>query len=121
MLPVLLGALVALVLALVCAGWARDRRRWERTVEFLIAERASERLAREAVAHPLDVRRRVLVSLRTGRALDGVLWDRTDGWLVLRGARLLEPGSDPVEVDGEATVDAAQVEWVQLLAAEGEG
>ena len=70
--------------------------------------------------HPLDVRRRVVVGLHGDRAIDGVLWQRSDGWLVLRDARLLVPGMEPARIDGEAVVEAPQVEFVQLLGTGGD-
>ena len=82
---------------------------------ILAARRWESRPAAAEVPHPLDVRRRVLVSLAGDRALVGVLWQRADGWLVLRDARLMVPGEEPTPIDGEAVVESARVEFVQLL------
>lgn len=56
----------------------------------------------------------VIVTLKTGRAFRGVLFDADDGTLVLRNAETAEPdGSKLVSVDGEVLVDRSQVEFVQ--------
>lgn len=94
-----IGVCLLLGLALN-AGAILAARRWE---------------SRRAVPHPLDVRRRVLVNLQGDRALVGVLWQRSGGWLVLRDARLMVPGEEPAPIDGEAVVEAARVEFVQML------
>jgi small nuclear ribonucleoprotein (snRNP)-like protein len=66
---------------------------------------------------PLVLRRRVLVNLKTGKALEGVLWTRRRGVLVLKDATLLEPKVPPVKVDGEVLVDRANVDFVQVAPA----
>ncbi|MDT0381424.1 hypothetical protein RM572_21940 [Streptomyces sp. DSM 42041] len=60
------------------------------------------------------VRKRVVVNL-ADRAFDGVLWAKRGPLLVLRDARLLEPGREPVPVDGEVVVERARVEFVQVV------
>jgi hypothetical protein len=60
-------------------------------------------------------RRRVLIPLKSGAALRGVLWASGDGLLVLKAAEYLEENHDPVPVDGEAIVETANVEFVQVL------
>ncbi|MFF9554583.1 hypothetical protein ACF1DY_01945 [Streptomyces albus] len=64
------------------------------------------------------VRRRVVVNL-DGRAFEGVLWAQRGPLLVLRDARLLEPGREPQAVDGEVVVERARVEFTQVLAGGG--
>lgn len=64
-------------------------------------------------ARRLIVRRRVLVNLRSGKAITGVLWARRGRTLVLKSAELLEPGSAPVQLDGDVILDRDQVEFVQ--------
>lgn len=60
------------------------------------------------------LRRRVLVNLVDGSALNAVLWRR--GWrlLVLRDVTLLERGAEPTAMDGEVLVDRARVAFVQV-------
>lgn len=62
------------------------------------------------------VRRRVLVNLKEGRAFSGVLWQRQADYLVLRDARLRNPGADPLPVDGEVLIYRADVSFIQVLA-----
>ena len=63
------------------------------------------------------VRRTVVVSLVDGRAIRGVLWARRGPLLVLRGAQLLEPSAQPVDMDGEIVIERARVDFVQVVAA----
>jgi hypothetical protein len=62
----------------------------------------------------LMVRRQVLVQLRSGRAVTGVLWQRRGRSVVLKSAQVLEPGSEPTVMDGDVVVDRDQVEYVQV-------
>lgn len=65
-------------------------------------------------ARRLMVRRRVVVNLVDGgRAIAGVLWIRRAGFLVLRDAALLEPGAEPVPMDGDVFVERDRVSFVQ--------
>jgi len=82
---------VALVLA-VCAVWAGQRYRNDR----------------------LALRKRVLVNLLDGKAMDGVLYSRRGRLLVLRDVTVLEQGAQPVSVDGEVLVDRNRVDFVQV-------
>lgn len=61
----------------------------------------------------LTTRKRVLVNLRSGRAMTGVLWSRKGRTLVLKSAELIE-GVDPVPMDGDVVIDRDQVEYVQV-------
>lgn len=63
----------------------------------------------------LVLRRRVLVNLKSGNAIGGVLWTRSRRYLVLKGAELLESGRAPVAVDGEVLVERSNVDFVQVL------
>ena len=60
------------------------------------------------------VRSRVLVNLKDGRAFDAVLWSQRGPLLELRDASLLEPGSDPVRVDGAVIVERPHVAFIQV-------
>lgn len=64
----------------------------------------------------LLVRRRVIVNLKGGTALSGVLFTQRGPLLVLRNATLHESGQR-IPVDGEAVVEREQVDWIQSLAA----
>lgn len=62
----------------------------------------------------LAVRQRVVVNLVDGTAVSGILWSRVGRQVVLRGAELLERGSDPVGVDGEIVIDRDRVLFTQI-------
>lgn len=59
------------------------------------------------------VHARVLVNLLGGSAFDAVLWARRGRYLVLRDAKLIEPGTKAVPVDGEVLIDRDRVDFVQ--------
>lgn len=60
------------------------------------------------------VSERVLVNLKSGQAVDGVLWTRRGRFTVLRDAQLLEPGAEPVRLDGEVVVDRGEIAFTQV-------
>lgn len=65
-------------------------------------------------------RRRVLVNLKTDKAIAGVLWAKRGNLLVLRNAELLEGGRPPVKLDGEVVFERSNVDFLQVVApAEG--
>lgn len=66
-------------------------------------------------ARRLVTRKRVLVSLRSGSAVEGVLWKRRGRVVVLKSAQLHEPGSAPASMDGDVVVDRDQVEYTQVV------
>lgn len=85
--------LVEVTLVLAAFGW-------------LLTERVrSDRLA---------LRRRVVVNLVGGQAVEAVLYARRGRLLVLRDAHLHEPGAQPVTVDGEMVLDRDRVEFIQV-------
>jgi len=57
----------------------------------------------------------VLVNLTDGKAFSGVLWAKRGPLLVLRGAELLEPGADPVAVDGDVLIERPKILFIQLV------
>lgn len=59
--------------------------------------------------------RRVVVNTKTGRAFRGVLWRRRWGYVLLRDAEMVKPGGETVRMDGEVMVDAANVDFIQVL------
>ncbi len=60
-------------------------------------------------------RRRVLVNLTTGQAIDGVLVRQAGPLLMLANATLLEPNAEPTQLDGEAVIERDRVAFVQAL------
>lgn len=63
----------------------------------------------------LALRRRVVINLHNGTAMQGVLFRKVGPLLVLREAVFLEPGRQPLEIDGEALVDVGQVLYTQIV------
>ena len=59
------------------------------------------------------LRQRVIVNLRAGNAIGGVLWSQSRGWLVIKRPQLLEPGAKAVPMDGDAVIECAQVAFIQ--------
>lgn len=64
-------------------------------------------------------RRRVVVSLKmtngSERSIAGVLWSKGGTQLVLKDSRLLEPGREPLKIDGEVVIEKSNVDFVQIL------
>lgn len=61
------------------------------------------------------VRRRVLVNLADGSAVNGVLLRRHRTLLVLADATLLLPSAEPSRVDGELIIERSRVLYVQAV------
>jgi len=59
--------------------------------------------------------RKVIVNTKTDKAFRGVLWERRGEYLVLRNAELLKPKGETAPVDGEVAIDAANVDFVQVI------
>jgi len=60
------------------------------------------------------MRKTVIVTLKSGMAFRGVLFDADPETIVLRNAEAVEAGTDlPVKVDGEVLIDRSQVEFMQ--------
>lgn len=59
--------------------------------------------------------RRVVVNLKTGRALDGLLVRKSGDLVFLRNATALEPGAAPLTLDGEAVVSRSDIDFIQAL------
>lgn len=59
-------------------------------------------------------RKRVLVNMIDGRAFDAILYARRGPLLELRDASLLEPGSEPVPVDGAVIIERPRVAFIQI-------
>lgn len=117
---VLLVLAVAALLAAVLVSWTSERR--ARAVHKDLRERLRMVAARtEVIRAPspdpwgVVVARRVVVNLKSGRAIDGVLVRRDGPLLFLRNAVLLEEGSEPAAIDGEAVVESVDVDFIQAL------
>jgi hypothetical protein len=59
--------------------------------------------------------RSVLINLKTGEALSGVLWKTRGRWMVLRNATLMVESQAPRKIDGDAVIDRANVAFLQVL------
>ena len=59
--------------------------------------------------------RRVVINTKTDRAFRGVLWRKCWRYLVLRDAELVKPGGETVRMDGELVIEAANVDFMQVL------
>ena len=59
--------------------------------------------------------RTVIVNTKTDRAFRGVLWRKRWGYLVLRKAELLKAKDEAVPMDGEVMIEAANVDFIQVI------
>lgn len=66
------------------------------------------------------VTRAGIVNLKNGTAFRGVIWQRRDGFLILRKAEILKPRGEAVPIDGEVLVYERDVEFVQIPSSGGE-
>lgn len=57
--------------------------------------------------------RRVIVNLTDGSSIEGVLYRDPGRILVLKNAIYHEPGSQPVELDGDTVIELDKVLFVQ--------
>jgi hypothetical protein len=64
---------------------------------------------------PPFILRSVLLNLKTGEALSGVLWNARGPWFTLRQASALIAGAKPAPIDGEAVIHRDNVAFVQVL------
>ncbi len=72
----------------------------------------------EELFDPYPYVRRAVVHTRSGRSIEGVLWRRRRGFLVIREARLLEHGKE-IPLDGDTIVERANVDFIQVLGRDG--
>ena len=63
----------------------------------------------------LTYAKRCLVNLKSGSAFRGYLIEATGSIILLKGATLIEPGTEPVEVSGEVLIEKSNVEFIQVL------
>jgi hypothetical protein len=59
--------------------------------------------------------RTAIVNLKSGTAFSGVIWQRRNGFLVLRNAKLLKPGGEAMPIDGEILIFVGDVEFMQVV------
>lgn len=59
--------------------------------------------------------RRVVVNLKSGQAIEGLLVRRSGPLLFIAEARLHEGGDNPVPLDGQAVVERPTVDFIQVL------
>lgn len=55
------------------------------------------------------------MSLFSGNAVSGVLTKKAGPLFILAGCQIHEPGHEPVPADGEIVIDAANVDYFQIL------
>lgn len=62
------------------------------------------------------IRKRVLVSLKTDKAIRGILWTTRGPLLVIKDPELLTMGGQPpVKLDGEVIIERSNVDFVQII------
>lgn len=59
--------------------------------------------------------RKVVVNLRSGQAIEGLLVRQSGPLLFLAEAQLHEGNSSPVPIDGQAVIERPGVDFIQLL------
>ena len=59
--------------------------------------------------------RRVIVNLKSGRGVDGLLVRKSGDLLFIREATALEPGATPQAIDGETVVQRGDIDFIQTL------
>ena len=66
---------------------------------------------------PYPELKEVIVNLRSGTAFRGVVWQRRDGWLILRQAYLIQDRDQPAgrDVDGEVLVRVGDIDFIQVV------
>ncbi|MFD6070622.1 hypothetical protein [Amycolatopsis lurida] len=72
-------------------------------------------LANHVRGRTLAVRKRVVVNLIDDQALTGVLWRRHRDLLVLRSVQLMQPGREPIRMDGDVVIERDRINWVQIV------
>lgn len=64
----------------------------------------------------LALRRRVIVNLRSEKAIAGVLTRKAGALLELRNAELYDtPGRPPVKMDGTVIVERSNIDFIQVV------
>lgn len=60
------------------------------------------------------VRKRAVVNLKNGAAIEGVLY-RTGSPLEVKDATVHEPGAEPAKADGVIVIDRDNVDYIQIV------
>lgn len=63
----------------------------------------------------LVVRRRVVVNMTTGQAVEGVMIRQSGPLLFVADAVLHEPHTEPTSLDGEVVIERDRVAFIQAL------
>lgn len=64
--------------------------------------------------HPA-ISRKVMIQLRSGTAIEGLVTQKIGDSFVLKGATVHEQGVPAQPADGEIVVEAAHIDYTQLL------
>lgn len=59
--------------------------------------------------------RRVVVNLRSGQAIEGLLVRQSGPLLFIAEARLHEGGGNPAPIDGQAVIERQTIDFIQIL------
>lgn len=62
----------------------------------------------------LTYAKRCLVNLKTGSAFRGFIVSAPGSVVVLKAAQLIEPGAEPVDVQGEVLIEKANIDFIQI-------
>lgn len=60
------------------------------------------------------VHQRVVINLKSGTAVAGVVVAKKRSFCILRDAEVVEPGGHPVRADGEILVDRCEIDYIQI-------
>ena len=63
----------------------------------------------------LALRRRVIVNLKTEKAVRGVLTSKSGPLLEIKDAEVLEGNRPPIPVDGAVLIERSNVDFVQVV------
>lgn len=58
--------------------------------------------------------RRVIISLKSGLAVSGVITKHRRGFCVVRDAEVIESGGASASADGEVLVQSADIDYIQI-------
>ncbi|MFL2002024.1 hypothetical protein [Microbacterium sp. A1-JK] len=58
-------------------------------------------------------RRKVIVNMLDGTSIAGIFYDQDGPLLVIKNAQYMEPGAQPVELDGDAVIERDKVLFIQ--------
>lgn len=59
--------------------------------------------------------RRVVVNLRSGQAVDGLLVRQAGPLLFIAEGQLMEGNSSPIPLDGQAVIERQNIDFIQVL------